>query len=337
MPNPTEESIRLLSSRTSGIVCESDKMKAVITHADRIIDRVSSIPNPEHVLICGETGSGKEVVAAHIMENIRPKFLGPKKPNVIKESCAAVNNTLADSILFGHVKGAFTGAITSSIGLLGSANDGILMLDDIDKMDIGLQAKLLRFLETGEYYSLGDIANKRESQCICLATCVERSSMLPDLYYRFKLKVNIPPLRERGKDIIALAKRIIEEDGDKSIPNNSLNVLLSYDWPGNVRELVAVCEYVKMVGSLDVKTFDDAIENGQRLPSDGNTATAGRPFPLDIKKEQTLKEVERAKIVKALIEHDWRQDLAAKALGISGRSMCYKVKKFGINRISQFQ
>jgi transcriptional regulator with PAS, ATPase and Fis domain len=230
----------------------SDSMKEVISRAERVSR--SDIP----VLIVGESGVGKEIVARFIHDRSgrRGRFIGL--------NCSAIPDNLIESELFGYKRGAFTDARDDKIGFLKAADGGTLFLDEISDMSLSAQAKLLRALEFKEYYPLGSVfAEKSDFRLICatngdLAALVKSGKFRFDLYSRISwFKIRIPPLRERVDDIAVLAEHFVrlKRPGVK-ISVKAMERLICYEWPGNVRELMSVIDYCLIIlGDRDVIEF----------------------------------------------------------------------------------
>lgn len=225
------------------IIGKNPKMKEI----DELITRVA--PAPTTVLIRGESGTGKELVARalHRHSHLREKPL-------VTINCTALTATLMESELFGHKKGAFTGAMANKIGLFEKAEGGTIFLDEIGDMSPEMQAKLLRFLQTGEIKPVGDVQTKRVKVRIIAATnrnleqAIEGGEFREDLFYRFTFTIMLPPLRERVEDIPALTYHFLQKAKAKvnkkveSISPEALDYLKNYSWPGNLRELENIIE-----------------------------------------------------------------------------------------------
>ena len=224
----------------------------------KVIDRVA--PTSGRVLIVGETGTGKELVAKAIHQGSDRS----EKP-LVKVNCAAIPHSLIESELFGHEKGAFTGAVKSRKGLFEQAHSGTLLLDEIGELDPSVQAKLLRVLETGEIIRLGSEKSIKVDVRVLASThrdlqdMVENKEFREDLFFRLNVvTVNIPPLRERGDDVKIIAQRFLEiacEEhalGERSFNAAALAQLCDYHWPGNIRELKNIVERVAILSDEQV-------------------------------------------------------------------------------------
>lgn len=317
-----------------------------IRHVRVFISRVA--PTNTTVLITGETGTGKELVARAIHRS----SLRAEKP-FIAINCAAVTETLLESELFGHERGAFTGAEKSRAGLFEAAHEGTIFLDEIAEMSPAAQAKLLRVLADGEIQRVGSTTTKRVDVRVLAATHqnlrqqVERGRFREDLYFRLAVvPIHIAPLRDRPGDIEdmskALCQRISEEMKVPSRPISSaaLDKLIMYSFPGNVRELRNLLERALILGQSPQLEPDDfpihapiaassTLEEGLS-PED---VVARMPQHLDLR--ETLTTLERALIVRALAFSKGVQAEAARRLGLSRSDLGYKVGKYGINESAQ--
>lgn len=274
------------------------------------------------VIITGETGTGKELVAKAIHYNSKRSA----KP-FVAVNVAALPGDLIESELFGHEKGAFTGANFRRIGKFEEANGGTLFLDEIAEMDIALQAKLLRALQEKEIVRIGSNKPIKTDCRIIVATnknlqeLVRKGNFREDLYYRlFGLSVELPPLRERGNDIIVLSKHFIKEfctENDfplKSLTKSAVDKLLSYSYPGNIRELKSVIELAVTVSDNDEINAEHIILGNEAL------------MPENLDKEMTLREY-NIRIVKSYLDnYDNDTNLVADKLGI-GVATVYRMLK----------
>ena len=282
------------------------------------------------VLITGESGTGKELVANCIHQN-SPRKDGP----FVAVNCAAIPETLLESELFGYLKGAFSGADSSKIGLIENANEGTLFLDEVGEFPLSLQTKLLRVLQEQEIRRLGDTKIIKVDVRIIAATNrdleeeVKEKNFRSDLFYRLNvLPIHIPPLRTRKEDIPHLVDHFIKAFNGKlnhnvsGISNNALNSLMDYPWHGNVRELENVIERSmilndsEIIEDIDLPDFD----NRKSLALDSWIDE----IPLDEAKDR----VEKAYIDKALAQTNGNRTRAAELLGISRRNLLYKLKEY---------
>lgn len=315
----------------SGIVTRSASVQAIF----RYIDAVAKTPLP--ILITGETGTGKELFArsVHIASGRR----GPLVP----VNVAGLDDTLFADTLFGHKKGAFTGAETDRKGLIEQAEDGTLFLDEIGDLSKESQVKLLRLLQDGQYYPLGSDSAKRSTARIVVATHRDISAMQAegsfrqDLYYRLKSHhVHIPPLRERTADIPALTDHFIEKaaktmNKKRPTPPKELYTLLNnYSFPGNIRELEGMifdAIGVHSAGVLSLESFRRSVSltaptTAQRPAGQGTYAPLLFPgkFP-------TLQEAEYCTIEEAMKRAEGNQSIAAELLGISRRALNNRLQR----------
>src|SRR6188768_2289151 len=286
-------------------------------------------------LIRGETGTGKELIAGAIHHN----SLRATR-NFVKVNCAALQENLLESELFGHEKGAFTGADKQRVGRFEQADGGTLFLDEIGDMSPSTQAKILRVLQEHEFERLGGTRTLRVDVRLIAATNRDLPTMVAagqfreDLYYRLNVvSIDMPPLRERKDDIQALAlcfvRRFVGELKKKvdGLDSEALKLLMRYNWPGNIRELENSIERAMLLTEADQITADDL-----RL---GEVATtqAGRAAQTPVKIPPTgiaLEDIERAALIEALKMSNWVQKDAAELLSISPRVMNYKIKTLRI-------
>ena len=322
------------SARLEAVVQRDAQGPEIVTSDPRLrrvlelIQRVAA--SDVSVLVTGESGTGKELVA----REIHRRSLRADQP-LVALNCAAVAETLAESELFGHEKGAFTGAGTRKIGLLELADGGTLFLDEIGDLALPLQAKLLRVLETKQFRRVGGVKELPTDFRLVSATnrpledLVAREAFRGDLFYRINaVVVSLPPLRERVGDVRLLAQRFLDGSGgaDWEIAPDALEVLEGYTWPGNVRELRNVMERARLLAhggtiraadlgsSLTTANVPPRPDSGPSLPS------------LD------LGALEQMAIERALERTKWHQGLAAELLGISVRTLHRKIRGLGLAR-----
>ncbi len=294
-------------------------------------------PTNSTVLITGETGTGKELVAQAIHQ------LSPRKEKAfIKVNCAALPPSLIESELFGHEKGAFTGAVARKIGRFELANGGTIFLDEIGEVPLNLQAKLLRVLEDRELERVGGQATLKLDVRLLAATnmdldqAVKAGAFRADLYYRLKVfPIRIPALRERREDIPVLAKHFTKKYASQHrkpiarIASATLRALSAYAWPGNVRELEHLIERAVILSQGPVLAID---EFEQESLSGASEKTGSRP--------KTLAEAERIHILDVLHHTNWvlaGQHGAATKLGMKRSTLQHRMKKLGIKRPSSSQ
>lgn len=284
------------------------------------------------VLIVGETGTGKEVLANALVQQ-SPRA---EKP-FITINCAALPESLVESELFGHRKGAFTGAIGANMGRFQAAAGGTVFLDEVDSLPIAVQAKLLRFLETGEIQPVGDTLTTNIDVRIVAATNanlqekINRGEFRRDLYYRLNVvPLEIPPLRQRMGDIDLLLKHFILQFSRAhdlprpTISKPALSRLAAYSWPGNVRELRNLCERLCVL--LAGRTIEES-----NLPLEMVSRSEPQPSQFDLPEVGiNLEQVEIDLIKQALDRTNGNRSRSAKLLGISRDTLLYRMQKHGI-------
>ena len=290
-------------------------------------------PSEATVLIQGQSGTGKELVASAIHHN------SPRKSSpFIKVNCAALPETLLESELFGHEKGAFTGAAGPREGRFERADRGTLFLDEIGEMAPATQAKILRVLQEREFEPVGGSRSIQVDTRIISATNrnleeeVAADRFREDLYYRLNVvTIAVPPLRERLSDIPLLAEHFLEQYAArnhrtfKGIAPQAMDLLMRYSWPGNVRELENVIERAVIMARGD----HIGTEHFPSTISDQESATSGHSPTLP--SGRSLKEVEREMILQTLDDMGGNRTQTAKILGISRRTLQLKLKEYGIN------
>jgi Nif-specific regulatory protein len=288
------------------------------------------------VLIRGETGTGKELIAGAIHHN----SLRAAR-NFVKVNCAALQENLLESELFGHEKGAFTGADKQRVGRFEQADGGTLFLDEIGDMSANTQAKILRVLQEHEFERLGGTRTLRVDVRVITATNRNLQQMVTgghfreDLYYRLNVvSIDMPPLRERKEDIPALATFFIRRFAGElkkkieGLAPDALKLLMRYNWPGNIRELENAVERAVLLTEGPQVTSVDL-----RLGELSTSSPSGDPTPV-VKIPPTgiaLEEIERQAVIEALKMSNWVQKDAAELLSISPRVMNYKIKTLGID------
>jgi Nif-specific regulatory protein len=282
------------------------------------------------VLILGESGVGKELVTNAIHYN-GPNAEGP----FVKSNCAALPESLAESELFGHERGAFTGALTMHKGCFEQADGGTIFLDEIGELSMSVQAKLLRVLQERTFERVGGSKPIKVDVRIIAATnrdlagMVEQGTFREDLYYRLNVfPITVPPLRARGNDVITLADHFVthysKENGKdvKRISTPAINMLRSYHWPGNVRELENVIERSVLLSD------DDVIHCYNLPPSLQTSKESGTAFGVDL--ESKIRAVEYEMIVEALKNSNGHIGEAAKELGLTRRMLGVRMERYGI-------
>jgi transcriptional regulator with GAF, ATPase, and Fis domain len=311
----------------SGVVAQSAAMREVVATAKRVAAIRST------VLITGETGTGKEVVAGLIHDH-SPRGHG----SFVKMNCAAVPETLLESELFGHEIGAFTGADREHIGHFEAASGGTLLLDEIVEISPATQAKLLRVLQEQEFYRLGGTRSIATQARIVAATNRDLGSALrsgalrEDLFYRLNvIAIHLPPLRDRREDIEPLvrsfARRFACEFGRPTpvVSREGLSTLQAHPWPGNVRELENTIERAVLLCEGDILHAHDL----QRSSAPGSADPENWRIELP-PGGLSLQTVERALVVAALERADFVQKDAAALIGVSKRKLNYMIERMGL-------
>jgi len=299
------------------MVGESQAMNEIC----RLIER--SGPTDKAILIQGESGTGKELVA-RALHRASDRC---NKPMVVI-NCAALPETLLESELFGHEKGAFTGAISAKQGLFELADGGTLMIDEIGEMPGSVQAKLLRVLEDGSMRRVGSLKERRVDVRLLAATNrdmeadVKAGRFREDLYYRINvMSLHLPPLRKRREDIPLLVERFVGPEW--TIQPDAMEVLKRYDWPGNIRQLMNAIDRAKILADdHTIHRYDLPVEVEKGITSDGRTTASA---------DDALATIERAHIIEVLHREQGNKSRAARALGVNRRSLYRLIEKFGIS------
>jgi DNA-binding NtrC family response regulator len=306
----------------NGIIGKSRKMQNIF----ELVRKVSK--SKVNILIEGQSGTGKELISKAIHYN-SPR----KNGSFMAVNCSAIPENLLESELFGHIRGAFTGAVETQKGVLELANGGTLLLDEIAEMPLNLQAKLLRAIENWEIKALGSDKVKKVDVRLISATnqnlkeLVKQKKFREDLYYRIStVTISLPPLNERKEDIPLLAGFFIQKLSEKfgrniAITPEVLNLLIKNDWKGNVRELENVLERAVITSENDKITAND-FKFLQASESTDNPFTN-----ID---NLGLKEVEKLYIKKILEENNWNKLKVAQILGIDRKTLYKKIKEYGL-------
>jgi two-component system, NtrC family, response regulator AtoC len=307
-----------------GIVGRSRVIQDVIAKAERVAETKST------VLIMGETGTGKELLARAIHDRSAQRNMP-----LIKVNCAAIPDTLLESELFGHVRGAFTGAAANKKGKFALADGGTIFLDEIGTMSPSLQAKLLRVLQEREFEPLGAERSQRVDVRVIAATnrdikrLVEDGRFLEDLFYRLNvIPLVLPPLRERREDIPVLVEHFLRKHAHRSgrkveeIREEALARLNAYDWPGNVRELENTIERAVVLSGGPVIDARDIT-----MPGVAGPASAGLPSQ---ELRANVEWAERQSVQQALVRAGGVKKDAATLLGISQRALSYYLAKYRV-------
>lgn len=311
----------------------------------RVLKQVETVaPTGSTVLIYGETGTGKELVA-RALHNLSPRVSSA----FVKLNCAAIPTGLLESELFGHEKGAFTGAIAQRVGRFELANHGTVFLDEIGEIPLELQPKLLRVLQEREFERLGSSRTLRSDARLIAATnrdlavMVEQQKFRPDLFYRLNVfPLRIPPLRERPDDICLLVRHFVQQFSRQmnkridSIPSETMSALCEYRWPGNIRELQNVIERAVILsqGSVLRVALSDFKTNGRPTAPLGSRGQSGDHRNI----RSVLDETERKQILAALEETRWvvaGSNGAAARLGMKRSTLQLRMRKLGIGRGSK--
>jgi Nif-specific regulatory protein len=305
------------------IIGQSDRMQEVFAAVHRVA------PTKATVILRGESGTGKELIARAI-HYMSPRSKGP----FIKFNCASIPEGLLESELFGHEKGAFTGAIFSRKGRFELANKGTIFLDEIGDLPLTLQPKILRVLQEREFEPVGSEKTIKVDVRIITATSrelehyVSQGKFREDLYYRLNvIPVFLPPLRERSEDITALIEYFLakfnnEHNRSVHLDKNALQILMNYDWPGNVRELENTIERLVIMSTSDIIAPSD-------LP-DSVSIRRLKVLNKSVSLISNIEEIEKTNIRDALEKTGWVQAKASKLLGITPRQIGYKIKKYGL-------
>lgn len=322
---PVEEKIELLPSkkdRFGDIVGKSKEMKEIFG----ILEKISK--TDATVLITGETGTGKELVAKAIHENSNRS----KKPFVVID-CSAIARNLIESELFGHEKGAFTGAVSARHGAFEAANGGTIFLDEVGELEPDMQPRLLRVLEAREIKRVGSTNIIPVDVRIIAATNrdlsaeIKKNRFREDLFYRLSvININLPQLRDRKDDISLLIDYFIKTNKArkvKGVAKETLDILINYRWPGNVRELRNVIERAIALGVSDYIEPKDLILLKPQASEKDTADLSGK----------TLEEIEKSAIIQTLKAHKGNKTTTAKALGIAYSTLYEKMKKYEIGEV----
>ena len=312
------------TGRFEEIIGESEEIRAIFHQVEQVAATNATI------LVLGETGTGKELIARTVH-----RLSARADRALVKVNCATLPSTLIESELFGHERGAFTGAVKRKIGRFELAHEGTIFLDEIGDLPLDLQAKLLRVLQDGEFERLGSTTTQRSDVRVIAATncdllaAIEDGGFRSDLYYRLRVvPIEMPPLRRRREDIPLLAwhfVRLHQAGMNKTIrriPSKVTQAMRAYDWPGNVRELANVIERAVILTTGETLVIDEAFVRASE-------PAARQPEAED------LKTVERAHIIDTLERCGWKvkgSGHAAERLGLNPSTLRARMKKLGINR-----
>ncbi|MEX2584184.1 MAG: sigma-54 dependent transcriptional regulator [Gemmatimonadota bacterium] len=316
------ENLRLREQGAPKLIASARAMQPVL----RVMERIG--PSAANVLITGEHGTGKEVVARWLHASSERS----RKP-LVTVNAGGVSEGVFESELFGHVKGAFTDAKADRVGFFEMADEGTLFLDEIGNLQRSLQAKLLRVLQTGEFQRVGSSRTQKANVRVLSATNVDigkevaAGNFREDLLYRLNtVEIHLPPLRERREDIPLLAKHFLERratqygKGSVSFAPDAMQAMLEYSWPGNIRELEHTIERAVLLAGEGVVQAGDLNLRGTR-------AGVAEATPLE---EMPLEDVERVLIQKALKRHGGNVSQAAEALGLSRSALYRRLNRYGL-------
>ena len=320
---------RTESDATGTIIGGTSGMAGVLDQIRQIAEKDTT------VLVTGESGTGKELIAREIHRRSRRSAMP-----FVALNCAAIPETLIESELFGHEKGAFTSAAESRIGHFEIADGGTLFLDEIGELSLPVQVKLLRFLQDHEFYRLGRTKPIRVDVRLITATnrnledLIREKRFRQDLFYRIHVvNVQIPPLRDRYEDIPVLSSHFIEkfsplyDNRRLTVSGEAMDLLIQYDWPGNVRELENVIESLMALCPGNEVTAADLPSKLHHRKSEGRHSPV---FEGSLRFEDAERIFETEMILKALKKTNYVQTKAAELLGISRRILKYKMDKLGI-------
>lgn len=303
-----------------GVVAQSPAMQEVLREAALVA------PSDTRVLITGESGAGKEVIT-DLIHRWSTRAEGP----LVKVNCAAMPENLLESELFGHEKGAFTGAVGRRVGRFEEASSGTLFLDEIAEMSPTLQSKLLRVTQDGSFSRVGSNVEQRTTARIVAATNrdlereIEAGNFREDLYYRLNvIEIHVPPLRARSADIGALAQHFAAEfsKGKPRFSPGAMACMEAHDWPGNVRELRNAIERAVLLARGGVILTEHL---PKRMAGAGEASVAAEAPPAA---GTRMEDIERQTILKTLREHQFSRTKAARALGISRRTLIYRLQHY---------
>jgi PAS domain S-box-containing protein len=317
------------------IIGESPALQKMLAQIEAVAQTSAS------VLIQGESGVGKELVA-HVIHARSPRSQGP----LVKVNCASIPHELFESEFFGHVKGAFTGAHRDRVGRFQLADGGTIFLDEVGEIPLDLQSKLLRVLQESEYERVGDDRTHTVNVRVIAATnrdlekAVADGKFREDLYYRLSVfPIDVPPLRERGDDVVQLASHFLERTCQQfghrplTLSRQQATLLKRYDWPGNIRELKNVIERAVILSRGKVLRLDLAMSDILNAPAaNGEPSETGTSQLLT---DGALRELERTNIERALTLANWRvsgPDGAAKLLGVKPTTLADRMKRFRISK-----
>jgi two-component system NtrC family response regulator len=298
---------------------------------ERIYQVIAKVADTDaSVLISGESGTGKEL-AARAIHGQSSRRAGP----FVAINCAAIPRDLLESELFGHVKGAFTGAVKDKAGKLELADGGTIFLDEVGELPLELQPKLLRVLQEREVEPVGGVKSRKLDLRVIAATNIDidkalsEGTLREDLYYRLAvIPLHLPPLRERRDDIPLLIRFFCTRlgYGQVQFDRDALEALSRYPWPGNVRELENTVERILVMRSAEIVSLEDVPEKFRRAGAQG---ASGRIINLP-DDGYPLEQLEKEIVVEALVRNQWNQTAAARFLHIPRHTLIYRMEKYGI-------
>lgn len=312
------------------IVGHSEALQQAVSLARKVAKHRSS------VLITGESGTGKELIA-QLIHDAGPRAQRP----FVAVNCAAIPEQLLESELFGHIRGAFTGAVDDRRGLFEEAEGGSLFLDEIGELPVALQVKLLRALQEGEVRRIGDNAERRVDVRVITATSRDLDSDVrdgrfrADLFYRVNVvRIQLPPLRERREDVPELVRHFIAAFNKRlglaieGVTPAAMRLLMDYAWLGNVRELENVVERAMVLTDgkrIDVEHLPTSVRSPGSLPAGGDSET-------DLSVKRRVEQLERTLIERALRQTGGNRTRAARLLELSHRALLYKIREYGLDK-----
>jgi DNA-binding NtrC family response regulator len=316
-------------AKTPGLVGRGDVLLRIFDRARKVAATHSS------VLLTGETGSGKEVFA-NLIHRLSPRHTRP----MIRINCAALPETLLESELFGYTKGAFTGASRDHMGVFQAADGGTIFLDEIGEISAAFQPKLLRVIQEGEFYRIGDVRSPiRVDVRVIAATnrnleqAVRSGAFREDLYYRLNVvPIEVPALRQHMEDLPDLIAHFTRQLGQRRkvrFAPEALEAMNGYDWPGNVRELANAIEHAVVLGDgleISLEDLPASIQDNERMRRAVSSGDAAMPA----ESARTLEEIEMDCILQALDKTNHNRTQAARLLGITRRRLGYRISKYGL-------
>ena len=339
-PYDSEKLLDTVSRALNKLTALDTEIVSVSPEMDKVKKLILKIAKSNStVLIRGESGTGKEMIARSIHGN-------SLRTNEVFQAvnCAAINENLLESELFGHEKGSFTGAVAEKKGLFEIANNGTLFLDEIGELDIALQAKLLRALQEKEIRRVGGVREIEVDVRVLAATnrdllkMAEEQRFREDLYYRLNvLSIDIPPLRERRSDVPVLIDYFLKKhtrgtERKVAIENDAKKLLLDYHYPGNVRQLESAIERAILLSENDTITLEDLPpEMTQSRAAGASVGSGDSQFKLPAE-GVNFEDVERSLIMQAMDRTDNNITKSAKLLGLTFRTLQYRLEKFGIKK-----